>query len=82
MQITVRLFANLKGYAPVEGLAGTPFTLDLPDQACIADVVERLQLPHDLVKVTFVNGIIQPLDWKLSPGDQLGIFPPVAGGAA
>ena len=31
-------------------------------------------------KITFVNGIVQPLDWILAAGDDVGIFPPIGGG--
>jgi len=32
------------------------------------------------VKVFFVNGRARPIDWDLEPGDEVGIFPLVAGG--
>jgi len=36
--------------------------------------------PEDLVKITFVNGIHQDNNYQLQPGDQVGMFPPIAGG--
>ena len=80
MQVRVKLFANIASYAPVKGLPGTPFSLELPEGASLADVVDRLKLPADLVKITFVNGLVQPLDWELRPEDEVGIFPPIGGG--
>lgn len=81
MHLRVKLFATLAALAPVKGLPGTPFELDLPDGSCLEDLVRRLRLPDDQVKITFVNGIIQSLDWPLSDGDDVGIFPPVGGGS-
>lgn len=80
MQITVKLFANLAGYSHAEGLPGTPFEIEIESNATIKDVVSKLNLPEDLIKVTFVNGIVQSLEFKLSRGDELGIFPPIGGG--
>jgi sulfur-carrier protein len=80
MRVTVKLFATLKEFAPVKGLSGTPFTLDVPDAATLGDIIEILKLPVAEVKIPFVNGIVKPFDWKLNPGDEIGIFPPVGGG--
>jgi sulfur-carrier protein len=78
--LTVKLFAGLKNFAPVQGLPGTPFDIELPDPCTLQDVVTHLNLPEDEVKITFVNGIIQEMDWVLKSGDEIGIFPPVGGG--
>jgi len=32
------------------------------------------------VKLFFVNGRARPMDWFLEPGDDVGIFPLIAGG--
>jgi sulfur-carrier protein len=80
MQIRVKLFATLSRYAPVDGLAGTPFFMEVQEDTKLGDLAELLKFPADLVKVSFVNGIIQPPDWGLKPGDDVGIFPPIGGG--
>jgi sulfur-carrier protein len=82
MQVRVRLFANLVKYSRAVGLPGTPFEMTLPDNARLNDLVEQLNLPADLVKITFVNGIAQSLDFSLKDGDEIGIFPPIGGGTA
>jgi molybdopterin converting factor small subunit len=81
MKIQVKLFATLAAYAPVVGLPGKPFTVDLPEGATLGDLVEQLTLPADLVKITFVNAVAHELDWALKAGDDIGIFPPIGGGA-
>ncbi len=46
----------------------------------IASLIRDLDIPVDQVKLVFVNGKIQPLDYKLKNNDRLGLFPPVGGG--
>ena len=77
----VKLFASLMEYAPVEGLPGTPFLVEIPADATIGDLIDQLKLPRDMVKIAFVNGIIQNPDWKIQPADDIGIFPPIGGGS-
>jgi molybdopterin converting factor small subunit len=79
MQVRVRLYASLsRSYGKVA--AGTPFEINLPESATIVDLVNRLKLPKEEVKVFFVNGRARPIDWPLEPGDEVGIFPLVGGG--
>ena len=52
----------------------------MPDGATLADLLNQLKLPREEVKVLFVNGRSRPVDWVLAPGDEIGIFPLVAGG--
>jgi molybdopterin synthase sulfur carrier subunit len=80
MQVRVKLFATLSSYSPVPGGSGTPFELELPEGSCLSDLVTRLKLPDDMIKIAFVNGLVQSLDSQLHPGDDVGIFPPIGGG--
>jgi len=79
MNIRVKLFATLSRY-PGNGAPGVPFEIELSDGTTLADLVDRLKLPHEEVKVFFVNGRARPADWPLEAGDEVGIFPLVAGG--
>jgi molybdopterin synthase sulfur carrier subunit len=79
MHVRVRLFATLARFS-TGSLPGTPFDLDIPDHAPICDLMKMLQIPQEETKITFVNGLIHDLDWKLNPDDEVGIFPPIAGG--
>ena len=79
MQVRVKLFATLGRYA-LNGAPGVPFEVELSEGAILDDVVNQLKLPRDEVKVFFVNGRARPKDWILKPGDEVGIFPLVAGG--
>jgi molybdopterin converting factor small subunit len=79
MHVKVKLYATLSHYA--EDLpAGIPFEVEIKDGASLAVLLDQLNIPAGEVKVTFVNGIIQPLDYMPRSGDEVGIFPPIAGG--
>ncbi len=85
MRLRVKLFAFLTRYrvgaAHRDNLSsGTPFEVDLPEGATLADLLRALQVPAEEVKITFVNGLAQSEDWQLKDGDEVGIFPPIAGG--
>jgi molybdopterin synthase sulfur carrier subunit len=79
MRVRVKLFASLCRYFS-NAAPGIPFEAELPEGDTLADLVNRLKLPHEEVKVFFVNGRARPIDWPLEPGDEVGIFPLVAGG--
>ena len=79
IQVRVKLFATLGRYA-LNGVAGAPFDMEFSEGATLGNVVDRLNLPHKEVKVFFVNGRARSKDWILKPGDEVGIFPLVAGG--
>ena len=79
MRVCVKLFATLGRYYG-DARLGASFEVELPAGAAVGDLVRRLNLPRDQVKVTFVNGRARPTDWPLEPGDEVGIFPPIGGG--
>jgi molybdopterin converting factor small subunit len=79
MHIQVKLFATLVRCVP--GVkSGVPFDVELPEGAFLSDLVKQLNLPENKVKVSFVNGRTQSLDFQLRSGDEVGIFPPIGGG--
>jgi molybdopterin converting factor small subunit len=79
MRVRVKLFASLCRY--FSGAApGIPFEMEVLEGATLADLVDRLKLPREEVKVFFVNGRSRPMDWLLEAGDDVGIFPLIAGG--
>ena len=79
MQVRVKLFATLTRYFSNVG-SGIPFDIDVAEGASLADLVNLLKLPHEEVKVFFVNGRARSADWSLESGNEVGIFPLVAGG--
>lgn len=87
MKVYVKLFATLirdvsdafRACYP-EIRSGVPLMVELPEGSTLDDLVVDLGLPCQEVKITFVNGRAQEADYRLSDGDQVGIFPPVGGG--
>jgi len=79
MTVHVKLFATLRRFYPELGV-GQALPVELPEGATVGDLVRRLRLPSDHVKVIFVNGIVRDEVHPLADGDEVGIFPPVGGG--
>lgn len=80
MKIQLKLYGNLRRLSP-GGQAGVPMMIDLPDGACLQDLVDQLEIPPEETKVAFVNSIVREWPYRLKEGDQVGIFPPVGGGS-
>jgi sulfur-carrier protein len=80
MKVEVRLFATLQPYLP-SGAHGDGISLDLPPGATVRDVVESLKIPSELACLTVVNGREVWPEQVLAPGDEVAMFPPLAGGA-
>lgn len=79
MEVTVKLFASLGRYAPGEESA-KPFFCKIEDGATLKKLIENLGIPEEDVKLKFVNGRTQKLNYELQPGDEVGFFPPIGGG--
>lgn len=80
MKVEVRLFATLQPYLPA-GARGDGIALELPAGATVRDVIASLKIPSDVACLTVVNGRDAEADQVLVPGDELAMFPPLAGGA-
>ncbi|MCD4739336.1 MAG: MoaD/ThiS family protein [Anaerolineae bacterium] len=80
MRIKVKFYASLQRYAPEGTPIGQPFAVELPEQSSIAALIVHLGIrPHE-TKVAFVDGRARAEIYRLKPGDEVGIFPPVGGG--
>jgi molybdopterin converting factor small subunit len=73
--VTLKLFASLKKYLPdsSERFAIAPGTT-------VQNLVGLLGIPPTDVKLVFVDGKQQSLDFPLTGGERVGFFPPVGGG--
>ena len=74
MKVKIKLFASLRTFGPDEQV------LDLPDRTTIDDVVQLLRIPGTIRLLRIVNGEHRPADHHLQDGDDLALFPPIAGG--
>lgn len=79
MKIEVRLFASFTRYLP-DHAEDHRVILDLAEGTTVKQVLQKLQVPLDEIKLVFVNSVRAGLDHVLSDGDRMGAFPPVAGG--
>lgn len=77
--VHVKLFAALRRHYPELGI-GEAMPVELPAQSTLGQLIERLRLSADEVKIVFVNSIVRQEKYVLSAGDEVGIFPPVGGG--
>lgn len=84
MKITLKLFASLTDYLPVQARYANLIELEVSPQASISQIIEPFGLPPKMVHLVLINGkYIEPekrLTQTLDPGDVLAIWPPIAGG--
>jgi molybdopterin converting factor small subunit len=80
MQIRVKLMAALRSKLP-PGSQGGVATLAVDDRATVGTLLERLGISGGHIHLIMVNGE-QATDRErpLNDGDEVTVFPPVAGG--
>ena len=74
MKVRVKLFASLRQFGPDEE------TREFNDGTTIDQVVDILNIPRTIRLLKIVNGEHRPADHVLLDGDDLALFPPIAGG--
>lgn len=79
MEVKVKLFASLGKYAPEEETA-KPFLHKIQDRATLRSLAEKLGIPEEEIKISFVNGRSRKMDHELAQNDEVGFFPPIGGG--
>jgi len=88
MRITLKLYAMLADHLPPEAdgrpRKGNALPLEVADDATVQGVIDRANLPARLVHLVLVNGVYIPPQARaghvLAAGDELAIWPPIAGG--
>jgi molybdopterin synthase sulfur carrier subunit len=88
MQITFKLHANLTDYLPRDADGRKPhynqLQIEVPEGCDVQSVIDRFNLPAKQVHLVLVNGVyVAPATRsrrRLSEGDALAIWPPIAGG--
>ena len=81
MRVSVKLYATLRKYRPDLG-HGEAAYLELPDGSTLQDVLGILGIGQDEMKRCFVNAVAQEPDYVLHEGDDVVMFPPIAGGGS
>lgn len=83
MQITFKLFAGLADYLP-PGTRDNQVEIEVVDGSTVADLIAAHRLPDRLTHLVLVNGAYVAPSARaghvLQSGDQLAIWPPIAGG--
>ena len=79
MKVEVQLFATLAAYLPA-GASGDTVTLAVPNGTTATELVRSLGIPGDLECLMVVNGHDVSPGHRLTDGDVLSLFPPLAGG--
>jgi molybdopterin converting factor small subunit len=74
MKVKVKLFASLRAFGPDEQV------LELPSGTTIDGVIDSFKFPGTIRLLRIVNGEHRPADHVLQDGDDLALFPPIAGG--
>ncbi len=83
LKVTVKLFASLGHYLP-QGAKRNQIEMEYPLDTTLAELVESLNLPEELVHLVLIDGVFIPPKERmariLNEGEEIAIFPPIAGG--
>lgn len=79
MEVKVKLFATLRDFLP-ENSDGKSCQMEIDETTTVEQIITQLKIPEDIPKIILLNGLSGTIDQTLKEGDELSIFPPVAGG--
>lgn len=74
MKVKIKLFASLRQFGPDEQMT------EFPEGTTVDDAIHSLNIPVTIRLLRIVNGEHRTADHVLKDGDELALFPPIAGG--
>jgi molybdopterin converting factor small subunit len=77
MKINLKCFSTLVNLDACDYNASTPYQLD--EGQTVGDLIARVGIAREDVKIAFVNSRITDLDEVLADGDRVGLAPAVGG---
>jgi molybdopterin converting factor small subunit len=79
MKVKLSLYGSLGSHLPGSN-GGDPCVIEIETGTTIGEFFDRLNIPADAPKLIFLNGVHARRESTLKDGDEVGAFPPVAGG--
>ena len=79
IEVQVRLYATLRRYHP-ELKLGEALIAHVPEGTTVAKLAAAIGIPPDTVRKVFSKGRSVEEDHVLADGEDVALFPPVAGG--
>lgn len=83
MRVAFKLFASLTDYLPPER-DGNRIELDVEEGTTVSELIARFRVPERSAHLVLVNGHFVPptarATRRLGDGDELAVWPPIAGG--
>jgi len=83
-KVTVKLFAGLMKYLPVNDTKSHGFEYKIANDATVGHLIDDLKLPRDSIHIVLLNGVYLDVDSRettqLQDADVVGFWPAVAGG--
>lgn len=84
VNIKLKLYASLADHLPPEAQATSSLPLALAPGTTVGQIIAQRRLPEKSCHLVLINGVFIPpaerASRTLSDGDELAIWPPVAGG--
>lgn len=83
-KVTLKLFASLSDLLPAAQRQGNRIVVDVASDETVAQLLDRFAVPPEQAKLVLRNGVYLAPEVRattqLVDGDEIAVWPPVAGG--
>ncbi len=80
VQRTITVTVSLYGYIRHHFKGSNTKDVEMPEKSVVKDIFPHISLPPDSVDIISLNGVKVSRDHHLHHGDNVAIYPMVAGG--